>query len=94
MKVRIGGAEYEGKKWDGKFTDGVREFTKSDEECPYCEAVMAVHGMTRDGETVCPGDFLVETEGRTVVVDAAFIEEVGSDEVQQMSEGEPVGHGN
>lgn len=78
MKVVISGSEYEAAKWDGVHTEAVKKFCKSAEKCPFCDKEMGDHGMLpATQETVCPGDFLVETEDGLVVVDPTFVEAMG-----------------
>ena len=78
MKVQISGAEYEAEKWDGRHTEKVKQFTKGSEVCPFCDKTMGEHGMLpATQETVCPGDFLVETDDGLVVVDPTFVEAMG-----------------
>ena len=77
MKVKVNGVEYEAEKWDGRFTEKVKQFSKSSSLCPFCRKAESEHGHTAAGDVVCPWDFMVDTEEGVVIVDPTFLEAEG-----------------
>lgn len=70
--VTFSAAWCKSKDWEG---DIVRYFRHPNidglTDCPLCGATMHEHGWLDDGgngEAVCPGDFIVTTDGRNMVV--------------------------
>ncbi len=69
MKYRKRPVVVEAKRWDGKFGDGVGDFSfllrleSQMEKCPFCKRPMKEHGQItnkgKGGDIICPGDWII-----------------------------------
>ena len=77
MKYRKRPVVVDAKRWDGKFGDGVWDFSfllmpeSQGEKCPLCKRPMEEHGRIinkgKGGDIICPGDWIItEANGKRI----------------------------